>query len=194
VTESAFTFDETTHTFRLGSTVLLSITQILKERGLINTDYFTPEGRDRGKAVHDACWFLDDGDLDWKSVDPRILPRVKAYERFKKDVDFKPDIIEKRLYDPVNLFAGIPDRVGMLAGRRSVVELKTGVISAWVKLQTAAQNILVDPRVYFPRFALQLKEDGTYTLHEFKDHIQDRQMFLAELSCLKWRKHNGYGD
>lgn len=189
--QSDLTFEPSTHTFRLGDRVIPSITQILQAQGLINTDYFTLEGRERGRLVHLACQFYDEGCLDWKTVDPRIVGYVRAWEKFRRESHFNPDASEVPLYSETLLFAGIPDRWTRLYEKRQIVEIKTGVIAPWVALQTAAQDLLINDSRYSERMAVQLKPDGNYTTKQFAKHIQDRQWFLAELRCYKLRQDRG---
>jgi hypothetical protein len=50
-----------THTYTPN---LPSVTTILKSVGLIDASFYTIEGRERGSAVHLACEYFDQGDLD----------------------------------------------------------------------------------------------------------------------------------
>ena len=68
--------------------VLISVTQVIDRSGLVDTSHFTEFHRMRRQAVHMACEYDDRGCLDESSIDPRILPYVEAYRRFKAEVEF----------------------------------------------------------------------------------------------------------
>ena len=61
-------FDERTHTYSLDGNVLINVTDVLEAAGLIDYSWIPPATRqmalDRGRAVHQATAFDDEGDLD----------------------------------------------------------------------------------------------------------------------------------
>jgi hypothetical protein len=70
-------------------------------------------------------------------------------------------------------FGGIPDRFGRLMPSHcgAVVELKTGAVADWTRLQLAAQAVLIHSNISiartFRRIGLSLRPDGTYSVKEF---------------------------
>ena len=56
-------FDEAAHVYTVAGVERPSVTQILKDAGLIDTTWYTDEARQRGRAVHLAAQFLDEDDL-----------------------------------------------------------------------------------------------------------------------------------
>ena len=56
------TFDESTHTYRIGDKTVPSVTQVLDEVGWIDKSWFTPEGAARGTEVHRVLAALDRGE------------------------------------------------------------------------------------------------------------------------------------
>jgi hypothetical protein len=85
-------------------------------------------------------------------------------------------------------YGGTPDHVGRLNNCFAVVDTKTGVTNPATGIQLAAYEILLNVSSV-KRFGLQLKDDGKYSLKEFKDR-QDRGIFLAALAVWQWQKNN----
>jgi len=180
-------FDPSTHTYTLDGKVLPSVTQILQGVGLINFNGIDPgilkKAADFGTAVHQATALDDLGDLDEESLDPALKPYLEAWRGFRGPMKF--DAIEQPLCHPDYGFAGTPDRVKW----NTIYDIKTGTtVYPSTGIQLAGYSILAGiPTAR--RLAVQLKADGTYQVHEFKDR-KDREIFLACLSVYKWREKN----
>lgn len=192
---SALQFDEDSHTYRVDGHVVPSVTQIIAP--LYSFDGI-PESvlnakRDLGKAVHLACEYDDQDDLDDDSLTPEVLIRVEAYRKFKRDV--KPVVLlnEQKLYSPKYKFAGTIDRRYLIEGLEWTVDLKTTAsMSAAVGIQLAAYDRLVGDsgtRNGSKMGALQLNGDGTYKLYPFTD-ASDFPVFLSLLNIHNWRVKN----
>lgn len=162
---SNFNFDAATHTYTRDGKKLLSGTQIIKICGIIDDSFYTAASRMRGVAVHKACELLAKGVLDWQSVHPKILGRVKAFEKFCSDFKWKPTACEVPIYHPTYLYGTTPDQ----ADEETLVELKTGTIPEWADLQTALQAMALWPTDYFKkqRIAVELRDNGTYWTKHF---------------------------
>ena len=166
------------------------VTEVLKGAGLIDTQWFTEEGAARGTAVHTACQYLDEGDLDLTTLDPRIEGYVRAYDAWRRDsgVIVGADWIECPQQDPRGLYRGTPDRI-LTTRPRKLIDLKTGSYQAWVALQLAAYvNMLPDPYSY-SRYALYLSPDGRYSVKEFPkgEYSTDLSAFLSALNLYNWK-------
>jgi hypothetical protein len=187
-------FDPTTHTYRWNGTVVPSNTQILKERGFIDDKWFTEESRARGQAVHAATHYLDEGDLDWETVDPVALPYVRAYQKFCDDVGFVSELVEVPLYNPTYQYATTLDRTGWITkpkDKKVLIDFKTGQVSPWVGLQLAGQNLCLKTRL--PRYALQLNKDETYRLIPFTDRAE-HDLFVSQVVTYHWIQNNKGGS
>lgn len=185
------TFDEDSHTYFFDGEEVPSVTQILNEVGLTGnfSSPATLDGMERGKLVHQACEFLDYDDLVLESLDPAIEPYVKAYQKFKDETGFKPELIEKRLYHPELRYAGTLDRVGEMRGERVVIDLKTSKnIDKVVGLQLAAYEMALNNIHILPRYAVQLKNDGSYLLHSFGER-SDLIAFESAVKLYHWKKN-----
>lgn len=152
-------FRESDHSFWLGDRRLPSVTQILK--------HFIPRWEcdewylERGKAVHKATELYDKGILDPDSVDPQIQGYLDAWVKFRKDYQFKPELIEHQAYHPVYMYAGIIDRIGISGEDRVLLDIKTGEPSKSDRLQIAGgyYSIFMPVNICHP---LYLHADGTY--------------------------------
>ena len=175
-----------THTYLYDGCALPSVTQILDAEGFIDKTWFTEYGRDRGRMVHKATALDDMDDLNEESLDPVLVPYVEAWRKFKKDSGFIIEEIEVPKVELQFKFAGTPDRIGALNGRRTVLDIKH-IALPWTALQLAAYECLDTPPLR--RVAIELKDNGKYNLKEYKDR-QDRMIFFSALACFNWKKNN----
>lgn len=180
--------DKETHRYTLNGETLISVTQVLECVGLLDTEWFTEWHRWRGTAIHAACHYLDEGTLDWNTVDPRFTGYIAAYDQFKRETGFIPTAIEQHMYSWAWRFAGTPDRIGTLNGRRVLIDLKNVSYSPAYALQTAGYAHLAGiPQGC--RFTLHLKDDGQYKLRPHTN-LWDLDDFLAALRVTKWKMEN----
>ena len=163
------------------------VTDILARAGLIDTAWFTDEARDKGSALHLATQFLDEGDLDWQTVDPAVLPRLRQYQRFKDEV--KPEIveIEKSVINDALRYCGRYDRRVRIGGREGILDLKGPTQAPWHRLQTMLYSATFQRPM--ARWALYLS-DERYKLIEFTGR-DDWEACKAILTLTAWRtKHD----
>jgi len=164
------------------------VTEALKRAGFIDSTFFTPESRERGRLVHQAVHYLNEGDLYWPDVDPAIEGYVRAHERFLKESGFEVIAAEMRVAHPLYLYGGTLDLIGRLNGRLTLVDLKTGKANYWVAYQTAGYAVCIDePNI--DRRALELMDDGTYQLSKPYRDPGDAGVFRAAVVCA-WAQRN----
>lgn len=206
------TFDEATHVYRENGIWRPSNTQILRAEGYYDTRWFTQESRDRGSAVHLAIQLLEEGRLDWATVDEVVLPYVRAYEAFRNEMDFVPIFIEAMGCHPIYLYAGRPDVVGILNDNElTIPDYKTGVRQDWMALQLAGYAELLPYLQGYDealieygeilkqrphRYTIELNKRKRYHLHEYKER-GDRATYLAAVNQYYWKwnhKYDGYGE
>ncbi len=184
-------FDEATHTYSIDGIVVPSVTQVLTVAGLLDPRWYTEESKARGKAVHAACHYIDEGDLDWSTVHPLVVPYVRAYEKFVKDTGFKPKLIEKAVCNETYFFAGTLDRFGFLQDDDcgDLIDIKSGASEPWHSIQMAGYGLCLPhmPR----RRALYLKKDGSYKLGAIYTNPQDAGVFLSALTIANWKRLHG---
>jgi hypothetical protein len=193
------TFDAEQHEYRVDGARVPHVTQITGE---LQSYFGVPESvmaikRDIGQAVHLATQYHDEGDLDIDSLPDIIRPYVDAYIKFRTHTGFVPSAIEQRVYSPRYKYAGTLDRVGnfnslkgIKPNQGAVVDLKATytiapAVGPQVALYTEAWNEQEHTAIT-RRFALQLKPDGTYNLHECKD-AYDLSVALCSLSLINWK-------
>lgn len=189
-----FEFDSESHIYKLEGTPIPSVTQVLAEAGLVDSRWFSEFSRWRGSAVHLACWFDDQNDLDESTVEPGLMGYVDAYRLFRDEYKFRPSTIEEPRYHPTFRFAGTVDRTGTIqdSAKLTILDLKSGVPLPVYRVQLAAYALLVDPLKPFEceRMALYLGKDGKYKAvpHPTAQFHQDQSIFLSALSVVNWKR------
>ena len=191
-------FDEASHAYTVDGIDYPSITTVIEAAGLVDYSMIPIDElafyQQRGTALHQACWFDDEGDLDESTVDPEVMTRLAAWRKLRREMPFTVVLSEVRRFDRVYGYAGTPDRLVKLPnGERGVIELKSGPLQTAVRIQTAAQAHLFEPQGgRLRRFAAHLRGDGTYSVKEFpvSELRADLSVFLSALSVYKFRKAN----
>lgn len=193
-------FDPASHTFTWEGVPVPNVTRILSPLyGLEDPVYqsYLESGRQRGTAVHEATERHDRHlaqAVSGKHFDPMVetvAPYLAAWAKFLDETRFMIDAIEEPVYHPRYRYAGILDRLGVLNGRRVVIDIKTSAsIKPVMGIQLAAYQAAVNedkPKAeqYPYRFICQLRKDGTYRLEEFRDRA-DFTVFLALLTIHQW--------
>lgn len=185
------TYNDEDHSYQLDGRPVPSVTEIV---GLLTARKYSDanaamlqQAQRRGTAVHELCEAIDCGvdpeDLD---IEPELVGYVNAYLAFLRD--WRPEwlYIEKPLYTLD--YAGRCDRIGIIARQVAVVEIKTtGTMDRLSRLALLFQLFfyrdaflfsLYDPeKIRRPKALLgvQLKKDGTYTVHEAQK-IMDKDL------------------
>lgn len=170
-------FDEAAHRYTLHGVALPSVTEVIQSLDLGADLSMVPAAvlerkRQIGKAVHAACHYLDEDDLDEDTLDPAVAPYVDGYRAFREYLAARFEVVgrEQPLACPHLGVAGTPDLWGILQGQCVVIDLKTliTVHVPSVSLQLAAYRYLItkiDPRWKLARrYALQLKPNRTFKL------------------------------
>src|SRR2546430_413548 len=94
------TFSQLGHQYECDGRSIPSVTQVLSLSGISDVSRIPPHILERaaaiGTAVHVACELLDQDDLDLDSVDPLLAGYVLAYQKFRAESGFAPELIEHR--------------------------------------------------------------------------------------------------
>lgn len=188
-----FRFEKESHKYFFGDQELPSVTRVLIGAGLIDTQWYTEVGRARGSAIHIACQFDDEGDLDEETLDPAVAPYLEAWRAFRKDTGFEPTETEQPSFDAIRGYAGTPDRIGRRGNKKSVVDIKSGGKHPAYQIQLAAYaNLQLEPMSY-ERLQVRLQGDGKYFCDMFpkSEFMADLNIFLSGLNVLNFkRKYN----
>lgn len=177
---SALAFDPVAHRYTLEGRELISVTQVLREAGFIETQWATDAAMARGTAVHAAVQaFHESGVVPEDDV---TAPFFDAYLAFQQEAGFTVAASEERVHDPVLGYAGTLDLRGWFTSQPSgvdLIDIKTGTVPSWVGYQTAAyMRLLTGTRKR--RWALHLRIDGTYRLVPLTARTDER-VFLAAM-------------
>lgn len=180
-------FDPSTHTYSYEGRRVPSVTEIVRPA----TGFFgkRDEGAAaRGEAVHIACEEIDAG--MYPDVDEAIAPYVDAYEKFLRETGAVILASEYRVHHVGLGFAGTVDRVIAFDDHLAIVDLKTGVLDAWMGMQLAAYGMATmiqnSGTITPDLFALQLRRDGEYRLREFKDIGGQYEGFVGLYRYWRW--------
>lgn len=191
-------FNEEQHQYKAEGIVVPSVSQVLQDLGFVDDTWFTEYGRDRGRAAHKAILYEDEGNLDYATLDPVLVPRVEAWKSFRNDMGWVSRIKETPMYHPIYRFAGTPDDIG--THRKAdlnfaIVDIKTGQAMPYHALQLALYACLLshltdcDP-ASVERIVVQLKADATYKITRFTDK-QDIPVALSAVSLYHWKRNKG---
>jgi hypothetical protein len=189
----SLTFDEATHTYRYNGEKVDSVTQIIEAAGLTDFSMVDREtlrlAQERGTRVHAACALDDMGALDDESVDPSELGYLAAWRIFRSTVVARIEAVEQAVYHPTLRYAGRLDvLLTTFAGQQWIVDRKTGDPHPATGVQLAGYLLALGPKeLRRGRYAVHLREDGTYRLEAYRD-AADFSAFTAALTLTNWKQ------
>ena len=189
-------FKQEDHTYTLNGVRVPSVTQILRrlfDFSMVDADVLAAKAA-LGTAVHIACELDDAQDLMEESVHARVRPYLDAYRLFKTHKRPRVIATEQVIHNALYGFAGKYDLFNEFDDALWLIDWKTPLsISPAVGLQTAAYAKCLPAELTqgrpVKRAALQLKDDATYRLHEFKDP-SDWPTFCAFATTHNWTQRN----
>ena len=219
-------FDEATHTYtRPDGTVVPSVTTVLKamhsykassvKQGKATcpkcgncfgcewvTDFFTPQGQDRGTTVHQLAEKM----FRREPIDVPVAFKgyITALSDWQRDVVFEPSHIEERVDHQGFNYCGTVDLIGNMGTEspfQCLIDIKTGSPDASTGLQLAAYALAFffnkktngeerEKAIAMRRFAIHPNKNGKYKLIEYSDpKLID--VWLSVFTYYEWRKSNG---
>jgi len=164
------TLDPVLHEYRDGSGKVRSVTDILRDAGLIDTRWFSAEACERGSAVHELCRMYANGArVDANNRMLSTLEYVNAFSTWFLDRRAYAIATEQVITGEVNghRYAGMFDLLADIDGKRWLVDYKTGAGMGWHKAQIAAyalgkiEGVPVNP---YGCMMLYLKPTGVYRM------------------------------
>lgn len=160
------------HEYRLDGQRVPSVTQILSWN--TDTSRIPAWTAHRGTALHLAAQFLDEGDLDWDSVDPIVLPHLERYRDFRDTQKPEYEAIELPVWGEIDglRFAGMIDRVRVLRSHRRVTDLKSGKPRAEHGAQVQAYKVALQQRFGYDDVGcsgLYLPNDGPWVEKQYNE-------------------------
>jgi hypothetical protein len=162
------------------------VTDILVRAGLVSTQWFTEDARERGSAVHLAARFLDEDDLNWSTVSDDVLLRLRQYQRFLDEVNPEILAIEEEVRNEALRYCGRLDRRIKINGREGVLDIKGPSRCPWHALQVMYYVSCFSRPL--ARWVLYLSDDQ-YRLVEFSSR-EDWPMCKAILTTVAWRERH----
>lgn len=184
------------HKYYADGREMISVTQVLNAAGLVNKFCMQEEAAWRGSEVHRLCAEDDGQGLDLRKVPKQFRGYLRAWRQYRIDSGFSPVLIEQRIDDHRNGYAGRLDRVGYRHGQAisTVLDIKTtktGAIADYVRFQLVAYGHALRPNHLFERIAVALKPNGTYNVKVFGqlDFKNDLVKFLEMLRTVKEKGH-----
>lgn len=171
-------------------TDLPHVTTILQNAGLVDTTWFQQYDLDRGKALHTAAQFLDEGCLDFDTVDESIRGRLNQYMDFLDHLCPEILAIEEQVEHPIYRYCGTLDRRVKLNGVEGILDLKGPSQAPWQAIQLSMyQQCFNRP---MKRWALHLS-DEKYNLIEHKDR-KDWAVAKAAIVLAAWKEEHGTAE
>jgi hypothetical protein len=184
-------FEPDGHKYSVLGKEIMSVTTIIGASGLSEYDKIAKENLAfacaRGTLAHKITEYVDAGIYDKRSADA-ITEDVKerygivcdfdgyarAYQKFLGDYEPEWELKETPLYSPRWMYAGTPDRIGVINAKRYIVDIKTGETApaACVQLHaySAMFNEIVPPKDRIQKkFVLFLKDNGEYKFVESEE-------------------------
>ena len=190
----AIKLDEATGKYITASGILVPrVHDVLKQAGHLR-DYSNPYYMERGRQAHLATELYDRGELDEETLGATLRPYLEAWKLFKKENSVEVLEIEKLVYCPLYGVGGRLDRALKIKNQKLLADIKTGEPEKWTGIQLAAYQSLdchdcqkiLEP--YDLRVVVQLKDDGTFRVHDFSDD-QHQDGWEGALATYQWRRH-----
>jgi hypothetical protein len=181
---------------------MIHVTDILAECGFYQGFEHVPEHLrefyvQRGKMVHRATGLFDRDELDWDTLDERIVPYISAYEQFLAESGAVPLEIELAVQNDELGYCGTLDRIykqsALWSTGELVVDIKTTQAAPVTRIQTMAYALaLSNGKSTKPakRGFVALKKDGTYDAGIYDKDEEDKAVWLACLQVVNWKKEH----
>lgn len=168
--------------------IVPGVTNTLRAAGILDFSMIPQDvlqkAAHRGTAVHQAMHYYALGTLDSSTIDPELAGYVAAGIRFHEESDLTVAHAEQIVYHPVHHYAGMFDLDCVIQDELWLIDYKTGIVLDGHRAQLAAYlNCRPKPRRY-RRACVQLKADGSYSVHQFPraDFDRDLDLFLFALA------------
>lgn len=193
----AIDFDPSNHTYKLDGMPCVGMTRMMKECGLSPTAFYADgPHRERGKAIHRATNYIDDGTFDRDETSPVLIPYLDQYTYAIRHFGARPVpgagelLVASRIYR----VCGTLDNLWEVGNELWLVDLKTGSMPPLVGVQVAGYDrglqetysIKVDSRL-----ALQLDGDGSRPVVKFFNESRWDSLFCA--TALIWHEREKHG-
>jgi len=130
-------FEPTTHTYTLNGRRMPSVSEILRDAGLVDGRWWTDEGRTRGQYVAQLTHYYDDGDLDFESLTPELKGYLDSWRAFRNMTKCEILSAEEVVVNEALGYAGTLDRRIRWNHREKLIDIKLGSSQPFHRVQTA---------------------------------------------------------
>lgn len=193
--------DPETHIYKDTETgrIIPNVTSIIEDAGLSDFSMVEPEKLRRaqkfGKAVHTACHLYDIDDLDMDSLNPALKPYLEDWIKWEKDSGFIVQSSEQIVYSKIYNYVGTYDKVGLLDGIKTLIDIKTGTtlpktiglqLSGYV--EAANEGKKREDKIK-RRLSVWLLGNGQARPAEYEERT-DFRVFTSCLNICNWKKIN----
>lgn len=186
-------FDAKNHEYKHQGKRVPSVTQILADCKLIDLsmvpERFLHAACEFGGVVHSATEYFDKGELDYNSISDEVNAYIDAWDLFIKQFSVQIIEIEMRVHSKKYGFAGTLDRVAIVNGKISILDIKSGSPQKAYACQTAAYALAyreMTGEKKLDRYCVFLDEKK-YRLKKHEDKL-DENMFLTALSLYNYKR------
>ena len=183
-------FIQADHTYWIGDQRVPGIHEVLEAGGLLDTQWYTREGKIKGTEVHRLALAYDLEDLD-PDFDSPYRGYQLSYEALRPDLHVRWDECEIPSYSWRYRCATRIDRIGTFldpspyAGRRVIADFKSGAPEDWHGIQLAGGELIRGLPTDLVRLSIYLKPKGRGRAFVHKQP-GDRRKFLRALE-LYWK-------
>lgn len=164
-----FEMDAESHAYFIDGAPTRSVTQILRQAGLVGGFGPAHYAKQRGNRVHEICDRDDREGVDLRKVAAAERDYLRAWRDFRSISGFTPTENELQVWCPKYGYAGTLDRVGRRTASNwpVVLDIKTaytGGPADYVRYQTIAYAFAYKPGQLFERMGVTLRPDRTFAV------------------------------
>lgn len=171
----------------------IGITRALAISGATDFSFVDEESKWKGSEIHRMIQLYDERKLQESTIPTKLRGYLAAHKKFMAETGFIPQEIEFKVQDKVLGVRGRLDRAGLMKGKRTIVDFKSGSINPAVALQLCLGGHLLEMGQWFNRCAVRLKADGNYGIKYFPLMMWHSDLATA-ISCVRvarWKIQNG---
>lgn len=198
------------HEYFLDGQLTPSMTQVLREMGIVRFDGVPPfileAARKRGSAVHQLCHYANEGDLDESSIADEYRGYLEAWLRCKDERRIVPLLCEHRIASRRHRIAGTIDILCEIDGDGWLLDYATGDPAQCAKhfqtagyLQAAYDWREEDGQLrdvlarygWWRRASVRLTKTGSFRFREYEHLDADWKRMQVLVEC--WHIRNEYG-
>lgn len=182
-----------THGAGTVKTNFIGITRALAISGATDFAFVDEEARWRGSEIHKMIELYDLRRLEERTVPNELRGFLHAHKKFRAETGFIYLEVEKKVQSKELRLRGRIDRAGLLKGKKTIIDFKTGSVQAAVALQLALGGYLLDPAIWWNRSAVRLSADGNYSMKNFPliEWGTDLADALAMVRVALWKVKHG---